>query len=139
MNENQHDLLWPWPICYQCISTNFGSVTSNTTSWRSRIDDVRARQGILTLQVHLIPLPFCKRVRGFQQSVPFVFVLSFNLFQICLISLNYVLLISYIGYSNSIPDNVEIFPIKVETFLTMSNKTDRIKHILYLLKVLIMT
>ena len=55
---------------------------------------LRARQEMLTLLEHLIPLMFCKGVRGFQTFVLFVFVLSFSLFQICLVSLDYELLIS---------------------------------------------
>ena len=58
---------------------------------------MHARQGMLTLHEHLIPLLFCKGVRGFQVFVPFVFVLSFSLFQIYLVSLDYALLISHMG------------------------------------------
>ena len=56
-----------------------------------------ARQGMLTLHEDMIPLLFCKGVRGFQAFVLFVYVLSFSLFQICLVSLDYALLISHMG------------------------------------------
>ena len=56
-----------------------------------------ARQGMLTLPAHLIPLLFCKGVRGFQTFVLFVYVLPLSLFQICLVSLDYTLLISHMG------------------------------------------
>ena len=56
-----------------------------------------ARQRMLTLHEHLIPLLFCKGVREFHAFVPFVYVLSFNLFEICLVSLDYALLISRMG------------------------------------------
>ena len=46
---------------------------------------------------HLITFLFCKGVRGFQVFVTFVFFLSFSLFQICLVSLDYALLIPRMG------------------------------------------
>ena len=52
---------------------------------------------MLTLHGHLIRLLFCKEVSGFQAFVPFAFVLFFSLFQICLVSLDYALLISHTG------------------------------------------
>ena len=45
----------------------------------------------------MIPLLFCKEVGGYQAFVLFVFVLSFSLFQICLVSLDYPLLIAHVG------------------------------------------
>ena len=55
------------------------------------------RQVMLTLHEHLITLLFCKGVRGFQAFVPFVLVLSFSSFQICLVFLDYALLNAHIG------------------------------------------
>ena len=59
---------------------------------------LRARHGMLTLHEHLVPPLFCKGVRGFQAFVPFIFVLSFSLFQIYLVSLNNALLISHMRF-----------------------------------------
>ena len=58
---------------------------------------LRARQGMLTLHEHLIPLLFCKGDRGFKAFVLFVYVLSIGLFLIFLTSLDYALLISRMG------------------------------------------
>ena len=48
---------------------------------------LRERSVMLTFNVHLITLLICKGVHVFQFFVPFVFVLSFSLFQICLVSM----------------------------------------------------
>ena len=55
------------------------------------------RRGLLTLLEHLIPLLFLKGVRGVQVFLLFVLILSFGLFQICLVSFNYVILFSRMG------------------------------------------
>ena len=69
----------------------------------SRIDDnpdsslriprrmIRARQVMINYSY------FAKGVRGFQAFVPFVLVLSFSLFQICLVCLDNAILISQMG------------------------------------------
>ena len=59
---------------------------------------LRAKQGRLTLLEHLIPLLFCKGILGFQTFVYFVFILSFILFQICLVSFNYAFSVSHMGF-----------------------------------------
>ena len=58
---------------------------------------MRERRGMLILLEHPILFLFCKGVRGFQAFVPFVFVLSSSLFQICLFFLGYALLVSRMG------------------------------------------
>ena len=68
---------------------------------------LRTRQGTFTLHEHLIPLLFCTGVRWFQAFVRFVYVLSFGLFQICLVSLDYAILIPHMSILHWTP--VEIF------------------------------
>ena len=67
---------------------------------------------MLTIHEHLIPLLFCKGVRGFQALVPFVYVLPFSLFQIFLVSLVYAILISRMGilhWTNSVHERKEMY------------------------------
>ena len=58
---------------------------------------LHATRGMITLHEHLIPLLFCEGVCGLQAFVRFVYVLSLSLFHICLVSLNYALLVSHMG------------------------------------------
>ena len=96
------------PYCHCLVSmTCFVVKVSHSIKWRScqtvppvtRIPRrlLCAWQRLLTLHENLIPLLFCKGVRAFQSFVTFLFVLSFSLFQIYLISLGNVLLKSHLG------------------------------------------
>ena len=68
--------------------------------------------------------PKLKGVRRFQTFVPFVFVFSFSLFQVCLVSLDYALLISGMGILhltyvypkyNIIPDLSQLSEVTIYT------------------------
>ena len=52
----------------------------------------QTRQGMLNITEHLIPLLFCEGVRRIQAFALLCFVLSLILFQICFVSLDYLII-----------------------------------------------